>query len=96
MGSLNITGGQINITDDKKYHYLDIFGESIQLYLTDSEIINITIIATNIEVFGKPWWEKFKLKMKQNISIIDSYFVQVVDKNIDWWTRDKIIEKVLQ
>ena len=96
MASLNITGGQINITDDKKYHYLDIFGNSIQLYISESEIINITIIATNIEMFGKPWWEKFKLKMRSNISIMDSYFVKVVDENIDWWTRDRIIEKVLQ
>lgn len=96
MASLNITGGQINITDDKRYHYLDIFGDSIQLYISDSEIINITIVATNIELYGKPWWEKFKLKMKNNISIMDGYFVQVVDQNIDWWTRDKIIEKVLQ
>ena len=96
MASLNITGGQINITDDKTYHYLDIFGNSIQLYISESEIINITIIATNIEMFGKPWWEEFKLKMKNNISIMDGYFVQVVDQNIDWWTRDRIIEKVLQ
>lgn len=96
MASLTITGGQINTIDDKKYHYLDILNNTVQLYLTDIEIINITIIATNIEMFGKPWWDKFKLKMKGNISEINTTFIQTVDENIEWWTRDKIIENVLQ
>ena len=96
MANLDITGGSPKFHERKDYYNCLILGTSIQLYLTDSEIIQYSILITNLEMFGKEYWEKFKSKMLHHIQKLDPIFVRTVDDNIKWWERNEKLEKVLQ
>ena len=92
MPSLNISGGQINISENRVPMYLNVLGESLYLSLKESEIMLYQMILTNIEIFGKAYWDIFS--SKSNIGL-DYQFKECVDKNIVAWSRDKKIESIL-
>lgn len=96
MANLDIIGGSLNFNERKEYYNCSILGTNIQLYLTFSEIIQYSILITNLEMFGEEYWEKFKLKMSNNIHQLDSVFIKTIDENIKWWNRNEKLEKVLQ
>jgi hypothetical protein len=96
MANLDITGGSLSFNERKDYYSCHILGTSVQLYLTDAEIIQYSILITNIEMFGEKYWESFKLKMLHYIQKLDSVFIKTVDENIKWWERNEKLEKVLQ
>ena len=48
-----------------------------------------------LEMFGVDYWKMFKTKMSHHISQLDHQFIQTVDSNIEWWTRDKKIQNII-
>ena len=96
MANLDITGGSLNFNERKDYYSCHILGANIQLYLTDAEIIQYSILITNLEMFGEKYWNSFKLKMSHHIQKLDHVFIKTVDENIKWWERNEKLEKVLQ
>ena len=96
MANIDITGGSLNFNERKEYYNCLILGTNIQLYLTEAEIIQYSILSTNLEMFGEEYWENFKLKVSNHIHKLDSVFVKTVNENIKWWERNKKLEKVLQ
>ena len=96
MASLDIDGGSLNFNERKDYYSCHIIGTNIQLYLTDAEIIQYSILITNLEMFGEKYWNSFKLKMSHHIQKLDPVFIKTVDENIKWWERNEKLEKVLQ
>jgi len=96
MANLDIIGGSLNFNERKDYYNCLILETSVQLYLTDAEIIQYSILITNLEMFGKEYWEKFKSKMLHHIQKLDPVFIRTVDENIKWCERNEKLEKVLQ
>ena len=96
MANLDIIGGSLNFNERKDYYNCLILGTSVQLYLTDAEIIQHSILITNIEMFGEKYWNSFKLKMSHHIQKLDPVFIKTVNENIKWWERNEKLEKVLQ
>ena len=96
MANLDIIGGSLNFNERKDYYNCLILGTSVQLYLTDAEIIQYSILITNLEMFGEKYWNSFKLKMSHHIQKLDPVFTKTVDENIKWWERNEKLEKVLQ
>ena len=96
MANLDITGGSLSFNERKDYYNCSILGTNIQLYLTDAEIIQYSILITNIEMFGEKYWNSFKLKMSHHIQKLDPVFIKTVNENIKWWERNEKLEKVLQ
>jgi hypothetical protein len=96
MANLDIIGGSLNFNERKEYYNCLILGISIQLYLTDADIIQYSMLITNIEMFGEEYWEKFKSKMLHYIQKLDPVFIRTVDENIKWWERNEKLEKILQ
>lgn len=75
---------------------MNVLGEEVYLYLNEEEIFRYSMLVTNVEMFGRPWWDKYKKNMGHHTSKVDGHLFNTIEKNIDWWTRDKIIEKVLE
>ena len=50
MANLDIIGGSLNFNERKDYYSCHILGTNIQLYLTDAEIIQYSILITNLEI----------------------------------------------
>ena len=96
MTTIDITGGNLNIVEHRHYITFQIMGTGVSVHLTQDEIVTYSTLITNVEMFGKTWWEKFKEKMNYRYQSLDSSLVITIEQNIDWWTRDKIIEKVLE
>ena len=96
MANLDIIGGSLNFNERKDYYSCPILGTNIPLYLTDTEIIQYSILTTNLEMFGEEYWESFKLKMSHHIHKLDSVFIKTVYENIKLWKRNEKLEKVLQ
>lgn len=94
--NIDIASGNLVINERRNYYNCLIFGVSSNLYLTDSEIIQYSILTTNLEMFGLNYWIMFKTKMSHHIHQLDPQFIQTVDSNIEWWTRDKKISSVIQ
>lgn len=93
MTSLNISGGQITVSENLIPIYMNVLGEDVYLSLPESVILSYNIILTNIEIFGKTYWETF---IRKSNFTLDPKFRDVVDKNIVAWSRDKKIENILE
>ena len=94
--NIDISSGNLVINERRSYYSCLIFGVSSNLYLTDADIIQYSILITNLEMFGLDYWKMFKVKMSHHISQLDHQFIQTVDSNIEWWTRDKKISSVIK
>ena len=92
MSTLSISGGQINISENRISMRFDVLGEEVYVSIPESEILSYNIILTNIEMFGKPYWDIFS---KKNNFTLDYQFREAVDKNIVSWSRDKKLETLL-
>jgi hypothetical protein len=92
MTSLNISGGQINVMENTVPIYLNVLGEQLYISLKESEVLLYNMILTNIELFGKPYWDI--LSRKSNLTL-DYQFREMIDKNIVSWSRDKKLESIL-
>ena len=92
MPALNISGGQINVSENYNGINMDVLGEQVYLSLPESEILSYNIILTNVEMFGKTYWETF---IRKSNFTLDPRFREAVDKNIVAWSRDKKIESIL-
>ena len=94
--NIDIASGNLVINERRSYYSCLIFGVSSNLYLTDADIIQYSILITNLEMFGEKYWNSFKLKMSHHIQKLDPVFIKTVDENIKWWERNEKLEKVLQ
>lgn len=92
MPALNISSGQMTVSENMVPIYLDVLGEQVYLSLPESQILSYNIILTNIEMFGKTYWETF---IRKSNYTLDPQFREAVDKNIVAWSRDKKIESIL-
>ncbi len=75
--NIDISSGNLVINERRSYYSCLIFGVSSNLYLTDADIIQYSILITNLEMFGADYWKMFKAKMSHHIHQLDPSVVDI-------------------
>lgn len=95
MRKVLVNNGELTINDVNIPVTFSVFGEDKYICISESDIITYSLLITNIEIFGKPYWDLFKKKMISKPITIDYSLIEFIDKNIISWTRDKKLESIL-
>jgi len=72
-----------------------VVGKPILIYISDAQELQLLTFLTNINMFGKPYWDKYNETINFNPNILDYMLIEHIKDNIEQYTIDNKINNII-